>query len=144
MFALYEENGDFKLGTILTEADSALQIESQHGKRQKVKPANVLLRFREPGLSEFARVADSVADELDIEFLWEASGDNEFGFEELARDYFGRAPIAPESAGILFKLHAAPIYFHRKGKGRFRAAPDEFLKAALTAVEKKRLQGKQI
>ena len=34
MFALYEENGDFKLGTILTEADSALQIESQHGKRQ--------------------------------------------------------------------------------------------------------------
>ena len=144
MFALYEENGDFKLGTILTEADSALQIESQHGKRQKVKPANVLLRFREPGLSEFARVADTVADELDIDFLWEASGDNEFGFEELARDYFGRVPIAPESAGILFKLHAAPIYFHRKGKGRFRAAPQEILKTALAGVEKKRLQGKQI
>jgi exoribonuclease II len=144
MFALYEENGDFKLGTILTEADSSLQIESQHGKRQKVKPANVLLRFREPSLTEFARVASAVADELDIDFLWEASGEHEFGFEDLARDYFGRVPNAPESAGILYKLHAAPIYFHRKGRGRYRAAPQEILKAALAAVEKKRLQGKQI
>lgn len=144
MFALYEENGDFKLGTILTEADSSLQIESQHGKRQKVKPANVLLRFREPSLTEFARVAGAVAHDLDIDFLWEASGEHEFAFEDLARDYFGRVPNATESAGILYKLHAAPIYFHRKGKGRYRAAPREILKAALAAVEKKRLQGRQI
>ena len=144
MFALYEENGDFKLGTILTEVDSSLQIKSQYGKRQKVKSANVLLRFREPGLSEFARVADAVADDLDIDFLWEASGESEFGFEELAREYFGRVPNPPESAGILFKLHAAPVYFHRKGKGRFRAAPADILKVALTAVEKKRLQGKLV
>lgn len=144
MFALYEENGDFKLGTILTEADSSLQIESQHGKRQKVKPSNVLLRFREPSLAEFARLAAAVVDELDVDFLWEASGGHEFAFEELARDYFGRTPNAPEAAGILYKLHAAPIYFHRKGKGRYRAAPQEILKAALAAVEKKRLQGKQI
>ena len=144
MFALYEENGDFKLGTILTEADSSLQIESQHGKRQKVKAANVLLRFPEPGLAEFARLADAVADDLDIDFLWEASGEGEFGFEEFAREYFGRAPNPPESAGILFKLHAAPVYFHRRGRGRFRAAPEDILKAALAAVEKKRQQGRLI
>jgi len=144
MFALYEENGDFKLGTILSEADSSLQIESQHGKRQKVKAANVLLRFREPGLTDFARAAESVASDLDIDFLWEASGESEFAFEDLAREYFGRAPLPPESAGLLYRLHGSPIHFHRKGRGRFRAAPAETLKAALAAVERKRLQAVQV
>lgn len=144
MYALYEDNGEFKVGTILTEADSSLQIESQHGKRQKVKANNVLLRFREPVLSEFLDTSHSIADELDIDFLWEASGHEEFGFDQLAKEYFGRAATPTEAAGILFRLHGAPIYFHRKGKGRYRAAPAETLKAALAALERKRLQTEQI
>src|SRR5690606_38858493 len=36
---------------------------------------------------------------------------------------------------------AAPIYFYRKGKGRYKAAPEASLKAALAGVEKKRQQG---
>jgi exoribonuclease-2 len=144
MYALYEENGDFKVGTILADADASLQIESQHGKRQKVKAANVLLRFREPGLSEFVQAAQHVAEDLDVDFLWEASGGEEFAFEELAKDYFGRLPLPAEAAGILFKLHGAPIYFHRKGKGRYKAAPEDTLKLALAAVEKKRLQIEKI
>lgn len=144
MYALYEDNGDFKVGTILTEADSSLQIESQHGKRQKVKANNVLLRFREPVLSQFLDASHSIADELDIDFLWEASGHEEFGFDQLAKEYFGRAATPTEAAGILFRLHGAPIYFHRKGKGRYRAAPAETLKAALAALERKRLQTEQI
>jgi exoribonuclease-2 len=37
-------------------------------------------------------------------------------------------------------VHAAPMYFYRKGRGRFKAAPEESLKAALAGIEKKRLQ----
>jgi exoribonuclease-2 len=37
-----------------------------------------------------------------------------------------------------------PIYFHRKGKGRFRKAPPDILKAALAGQEKKRLQQEQV
>ncbi len=144
MYALYEDNGEFKVGTILTEADSSLQIESQHGKRQKIKANNVLLRFREPVLSEFLDATRAIADDLDIDFLWEASGTEEFGFDQLAKEYFGRVATPTEAAGILFRLHGAPIYFHRKGKGRYRAAPADTLKAALVAVERKRQQTEQI
>ncbi len=40
----------------------------------------------------------------------------------------------------LIRLHGAPIYFHKKGKGRYRAAPPDVLKAALAGAEKKRQQ----
>src|SRR6185503_51848 len=48
----------------------------------------------------------------------------------LAREYVGRAPSAVESAGVLIKLHSAPMYFYRRGRGRFQAAPQETLKLA--------------
>ena len=43
-----------------------------------------------------------------------------------------------EAAGILMKLHSAPMYFYRRGKGRFQAAPQETLRLALAALEKKK------
>jgi exoribonuclease-2 len=39
---------------------------------------------------------------------------------------------------VLVKLHAAPMYFYRRGKGRFQAAPEETLKLALAGLEKKK------
>jgi exoribonuclease-2 len=36
-----------------------------------------------------------------------------------------------ESAALLLRLHSAPMYFHRKGKGRFRKAPPEILQAEI-------------
>jgi exoribonuclease-2 len=41
---------------------------------------------------------------------------------------------------LLLALQAAPVYFHRKGKGRFRKAPPDILAAALAGLEKKRQQ----
>ena len=49
-----------------------------------------------------------------------------------------------EAAGILVKLHSAPMYFHRKGRGRYRAAPPETLHAALAGIERKKQQQLQI
>ena len=140
MHVLFEEDGAFKAGTVLADNTSSLQVETTSGKRVKVKAANVLLRFAAPAPGELLACAESESEGLEAEFLWEACGDAEFGFEELAREYFGRPPQPVEAAALLLGLHAAPIYFHRKGKGRFRKAPPDILKAALAGLEKKRQQ----
>lgn len=137
MHVLYEEDGDIKAGTILADNDSSFQVESQHGKRTKVKAANVLLKYPAPAPAQVMDQARSGKAELDLDFLWEVAGESEFGFEELAREYHGHNPTAPESAAILLALHDAPIYFHKRGKGRYRAAPAEVLAAAKAAVERK-------
>src|SRR5579871_5495331 len=144
MHVLYEESGDFKVGTVLAASDASLQVEAPHGKRSKVKSNAVLLRFDNPGAAELLAEAESLAAGMDTDFLWECSGDGEFGFAELAREYVGREPSPVEAAGILLKLQSAPVYFHRKGKGRFRAAPADTLKLALAGLEKKRLQQQKI
>jgi exoribonuclease-2 len=144
MNVLYEETGSFKVGAVLAESDASLQVEAPHGKRSKVKAASVLLRFQAPPLGEIIAKAELQAAEIDTEFLWQCCGEAEFGFLDLARDYCGHAPDALEATTILLKLQSAPIYFYRKGKGRFRAAPADTLKAALAGVEKKRIQEEQI
>jgi len=138
MQLLYEEDGDLKVGVVLGETPASFQVESPHGRRSKIKAANVLLAFERPSGAELLAEAEKFAQDLDIAFLWECSGSREFGFQELAKDYVGRAPSAVEAAGVLVKLHSAPMYFYRRGKGRFQAAPEDTLKLALAGVEKKK------
>ena len=144
MFVLFEEDGAFRAGTVLTDNDATLQVENTHGKRVKLKRAQVLLEFRAPEPDGLLATAQASADEIDVEFLWEVCGDDEFGFAELAAEYHGQAPSAVEAAAILLRLHSAPVWFHRKGKGRFRKAPEDILRAALAGLEKKRLQAEAI
>jgi len=144
MNVLYEETGSFKVGAVLAESDTSLQVEAAHGKRSKIKAASVLLRFEAPPLAEITAKAETLAAEIDIDFLWQCCGAEEFGFADLAREYWGHAPNALESAAILFRLQSAPMYFYRKGKGRFRAAPADTLRAALAGVERRRMQEEQI
>ena len=137
MFLLYEEGGDIKAGTILADNDSSLQVESQHGKRVKLKSSHVLLRFASPSPSEVMDGARAQQADLDLDFLWEAAGEDEFGFEDLAADYFGHKPGATEAAAIALALHGAPIFFQKKGKGRYKAAPAEQLAAAKAGLERR-------
>jgi exoribonuclease-2 len=138
MELLYEEDGEFKVGSVLAQAPASFQVESPHGRRTKVKAANVLLNFERPSGSELLATARSFAEAIETDFLWECCGPGEFDFRDLAREYVGREPSVVESAGILLKLHSAPMYFYRRGRGRFQAAPAETLKLALAGVEKKR------
>ncbi|HYG54104.1 MAG TPA: RNB domain-containing ribonuclease [Burkholderiales bacterium] len=138
MQVLYEEEGDLKVGSVLAQAPASFQVESPHGRRSKIKAAAVLLSFERPGAGELLAGAQAFAETLDVQFLWECSTEREFGFQELARDYVGREPTPIEAAGVLIKLHAAPMYFYRRGKGRFQRAPEATLKLALAAVEKKK------
>jgi exoribonuclease-2 len=143
MNVLFEEQGDFKLGTVLADNEASLQVETASGKRAKVKTSNVLLRFDDAALGGFMPKAQSLSDDMDLDFLWQCCGQDEFDFQALARDYYGHAPAAVEAAALLIKLHAAPMYFYRRGKGRFKAAPEESLRAALGAVERKQRQAEQ-
>ena len=138
MQILYEEEGDLKVGAVLAQAPASFHVESPHGRRSKVKAAHVLLSFERPAGNELLVEAERFAAELDIDFLWQCSGSREFGFQELAREYVGREPTPVEAAGVLIKLHAAPIFFNRRGRGRFQAAPEETLKLALAGIEKKK------
>ena len=140
---LYEEEGDFKVGAVLADNDVSLQVEAPHGKRSKVKAANVLIRFDAGGLADFLPEAGRLAEGMDVDFLWQCCGQDEFSFESLAREYFGRAPTPAEAAALLIKLHGAPMYFYKKGKGRYKAAPEPALKSALASVERKRRQAEQ-
>ena len=139
MHVIFEEDGHFKAGAILSEAAATSQVETASGKRSKIKAANILLRFAAPAPSEVMAEAEQLTQELDADFLWEAAGTEEFGFEQLAQEYYGHAPRPAEAVALLQKLHASPIYFHKKGKGRYRPAPAETLAAAKAGLEKKRL-----
>ena len=141
---LFEEDGAFRVGTILSEAGASFQVEAAHGKRSKVKAGAILLRFDGQSLGGFMPEAQKLAEPIDPQFLWEVSSAAEFGFEELAREYFGRAPTPQESAAVALALHANPMYFYRRGKGRYQAAPEENLKAALAGAEKKRRAQEQV
>ena len=144
MNILYEEDGAINVASVMADNTSSLQVETPHGKRSKIKAANVLLRFETPGIAGFMEAAEAAAADLDPIFLWECSGTEEFAFVDLGREYYGHAPSPVEAAATALKLHTAPMYFYKKGKGRYKAAPEENLKAALASEEKKRKQAETI
>lgn len=140
MNLFFEESGDFKVGTVLSEQGEAFQVETPSGKRTKVRARDVLLQFETPSPSELMAQAHAIAEEMDADFLWEVAGTEEFGAVELGTEYFGHAPKPQETAGMMLKIAAIPFYFHKKGKGRFKAAPAATLQAALAGLEKKKQQ----
>ncbi len=143
-YVLFEEGGHFRAATIQSDQNTTLQVELPGGKRQKLKVAQVLLRFRDPAPVQLLPMAEPLAADMDPAFLWECAPEAEFAVAELAADYYGHAPSATESTALLLAMHNAPLYFHRRGKGVFRRAPPDILKAALAGQEKKRLQAEAI
>ena len=144
MFVLFEEAGKFLAGRVLSETEASAQVELDSGKRVKVKAANLLLKFEKPSPSELMASAQATAQAIELEMAWEFSPDEEFGFADLARDYFSAQATQTELAAMLLKLFDAPHYFRRAGKGRFRKAPADVIAQALAAIEKKRLLAEQI
>jgi exoribonuclease-2 len=140
MNVFFEESGDFKVGTVLSQAGEAYQVEMPSGKRTKVKSKDVMLQFDKPDAATLLEQAKAIAADVDLEFLWEVAGQEEFGFVELGAEYFGHAPLPAEAAGLVLALHNAPIYFYKKGRGRYKAAPEQSLRAALAGIEKKKQQ----
>ena len=143
MNVFFEEDGGFKVGHVMSDIGTSLQIESITGKRSKIKANAVLLRF-ESALEQFLPTAEALAGDIDPDFLWQVCGKEEFGCEEMAQEYFGHKASPPEAAAAALKLHGAPMYFYKRGKGRYQAAPEENLKAALASIERKKRETEQM
>jgi exoribonuclease-2 len=144
MFLLFDEAGKFMAGRVMSETDASAQVELDSGKRVKVKAANMLIKFEKPAPAEFMAAAQAASQDIELEIAWEFAPDEEFGFADLARDYFSaQAPLA-EQAAMLFRLFESPHYFRRAGKGRFRKATADVIALALAAIEKKKALALQI
>ena len=138
MFVLFEEAGKYLGGRVLSEAESSAQVELDSGKRVKVKAANIVLRFEKPAPAQLLDEARELAAGMDLDLAWEFAPEGEFGFAELASDYFQAQPTLAQQAASLLALFEAPHYFRRAGKGRFKKAPAEIIQQALVAIEKKK------
>ena len=137
MNVLYEEEGGLRTGSIVEQDNSSLLVESASKKRSRIKSDKVLLQFSAPGVGELLPQAQAESEAIDVPFLWECVGSGEFAFAEVAREYFGHAPSAIESAAILLRLYGTPSHFHRRGKGRFQAATANEIKNAEAAAAKR-------
>ena len=144
MYALFEESGKFLAGRVMSATDASAQIELDSGKRVKVKMAHVMVQFEKPSPAELISGAQSIQSSIDPALAWEFSPDEEFGFADLARDYFNDKPTVEQQVAALFCLFETPHYFRRAGKGRFKKAPTEIVQLALLAIEKKKQQLIQI
>ena len=144
MYALFEDAGKFHAGRVMSETESSLQIELASGKRVKVKAANALLRFAGPEPEALLASAGTLAAGLDLDLAWEFAPEGEFGFAELARDYYGASTGTVQQAAALLGLYGAPHYFRRLGKGRFKKAPEETVRAALLGIERKKQVAAQV
>ncbi|HET7862822.1 MAG TPA: RNB domain-containing ribonuclease, partial [Burkholderiaceae bacterium] len=144
MYALFDDSGKFLAGRVMSEAENSMQIELDSGKRVKVKSANVLLKFERPSPADLMAQAQRLAQDIDLDLAWEFAPDSEFGFADLARDYFDAKAGSAHQAAALFRLFEAPHYFRRAGRGMFRKAPEETVKAALLAIERKQQVAQQI
>lgn len=144
MFALFDESSKFLTGRVLSEAESSLQVELESGKRVKVKAANVLLKFDKPAPAALMAGAEALRAQIELDLAWEFAAEDEFGFADLAADYFQDPATLEQQVAALLCLSEAPHYFRRAGKGRYKKAPAEVLQQALAAIEKKKQVQAQI
>ncbi|MBU3646952.1 MAG: RNB domain-containing ribonuclease [Limnohabitans sp.] len=138
MYALFEEAGKFQTGRILSEAESSAQIELESGKRVKVKATHMLLKFDKPAPVELMRDAQALSPSIELDLAWEFAPEDEFGFADLAREYFSAQATLTEQTAALFRLYESPHYFRRAGKGRFKKASADVIAQALAGIEKKK------
>nr|WP_205299417.1 RNB domain-containing ribonuclease [Paraburkholderia sp. Cy-641] len=124
----------------MSRQGDAFQVELPGGRRAKVRAKDVLIEFEKPAAAELMQQADALAQEIDLDFLWECAPEDEFPFATLGAEYFGESFGAAERAALVLRMHGSPVYFRRKGRGMYQRAPQEQLKMALAGLERKRQQ----
>ena len=144
MFVLLDDSGKFLGARLLTQAENSAQVELDSGRRIKVKLANVVLQFAQPDPAILLEQARALAPTVDLDLAWQCAPDDEFGFADLAADYFGASPDLVQQVASLLALFDAPHYFRRAGKGRFRKAGAEVVQQALAAIARRQAQERQI
>jgi len=147
MNLLYEEGGDIKLATVQSASGSgdaeSWQATSLSGKKIKLKAKEVWLRFENPEAQVVMDEAQTLSKDIDLQLLWDCAPDEEFGLVDVAMEYFGAQASIPQQVALAIGLQGAPVFFRRKGRGRFQRAPLEQLQAGLAALERKQKELEQ-
>jgi exoribonuclease-2 len=147
MHLLYEEGGDIKVATVQSASGAgdaeSWQATSLSGKKIKLKAKEVWLRFEKPEPQALMDEANLLSKEIDLQFLWDCAPDEEFGLVDVAKEYFGAQASISQQTALSIALQGAPVFFRRKGRGRFQRAPLEQLQAGLAALERKQKELEQ-
>ena len=145
MNLLFEDDGHIKAALVMSESDASAQVELPGGRRIKVKTSNVLMHFAQPDAATLMTSAQKQLADIDMSLLWQsAEGRDEFSFNELSQEYFGAGASSEQIAATLLALQQAPMYFYKRGKGRYKRAPEDALKAALLSIERKAREAEQM
>ena len=147
MNLLYEEGGDIKIATVQSASGSgdaeSWQASSLSGKKIKLKAKEVWLRFEKPEAQTVMDEASVLSKDIDLQLLWDCAPEEEFGLVDVATEYFGNQATVAQQVALAIALQGAPVYFRRKGRGRFQRAPLEQLQAGLAALERKQKELEQ-
>ena len=147
MNLLYEEGGDIKIATVQSASGSgdteSWQATSLSGKKIKLKAKEVWLRFEKPEAQAVMDEANILSKEIDLQLLWDCAPDEEFGLVDVSLEYFGAQASIAQQLALAIALQGAPVFFRRKGRGRFQRAPLEQLQAGLVALERKQKELEQ-
>ena len=147
MNLLYEEGGDIKIATVQsatgTGDSESWQATSLSGKKIKLKVKEVWLRFEKPEAQAAMDEALVLSKDIDLQLLWDCAPEEEFGLVEVSLEYFGSQATIPQQVALAIALQDAPVFFRRKGRGRFQRAPLEQLQAGLAALERKQKELEQ-
>jgi exoribonuclease-2 len=81
--------------------------------------------------------------DIDLQLLWDCAPEEEFGLVDVSLEYFGSQATIPQQVALAIALQDAPVFFRRKGRGRFQRAPLEQLQAGLAALERKQKELEQ-
>jgi len=147
MNLLYEEGGDIKIATVQSASGAgdteSWQATSLSGKKIKLKAKEVWLRFEKPEAQAVMDEATDLSKDIDLQLLWDCAPEEEFGLVDVSHEYFGAQATIPQQVSLGIALQGAPVFFRRKGRGRFQRAPLEQLQAGLAALERKQKELEQ-
>ena len=147
MNLLYEEGGDIKIAAVQSATGTgdaeSWQATSLSGKKIKLKAKEVWLRFEKPEAQAAMDEALVLSKDIDLQLLWDCAPEEEFGLVDVSLEYFGSQATIPQQVALAIALQDAPVFFRRKGRGRFQRAPLEQLQAGLAALERKQKELEQ-
>ena len=147
MHLLYEEGDDIKVASVQSASGTgdaeSWQATSLSGKKIKLKAKEVWLRFEKPEPQALMDEANALSKDIDLQFLWDCAPDEEFGLVDVAQEYFGAQATISQQTALAIALQGAPVFFRRKGRGRFQRAPIEQLQAGLAALDRKQAELEQ-
>ena len=138
MNVFYLESGSLKVGRVLKEMGTSLQVQSQFGKQVKVKANHVFIFFDGTSPDDFFNNAQEIAKTIDPDLLWEAFDGSESIYSIVAKAFFGQSITQVQEASVLTVLFDHPTHFYKKGQGNFKPANAEALKAAKISLEVKK------